>query len=101
MSAPLSPSPSDSVETKSVAGRWWVMSLILIVVLLGFHFARGLHRPWSEEDNWYGDVYAQAAHNNLRADLRAAGVPATLYFGPLPIPPEPYYVHHPTLLPVL
>ena len=65
------------------------------------HFARGLQRPWVEEDNWYGAVYSQGAHNNLRAGLHAAGVPATLYFGPLPIPPEAYYVHHPTLLPLL
>ena len=27
--------------------------------------------------------------------------PATLYFGPLPIPVDAYYVHHPTLLLVL
>lgn len=93
--------PSLSAETKPAAGRWWLVGLALIVVLLGFHFARGLQRPWSEEDNWYGAVYGQAAHNNLRAGLRAAGVPATLYFGPLPIPPAAYYVHHPTLLPVL
>ena len=74
---------------------------MIILAFLVFHFARGLNRPWTEEDNWYGAVYSQAAHNNLRAGLRAAGVPATLYFGPLPIPPEAYYVHHPTLLPVL
>ena len=79
----------------------WFLALIAIFALLSFHFARGLQRPWVEEDNWYGAVYAQAAHNNLRAGLHAAGVPATLYFGPLPIPADAYYVHHPTLLPVL
>ena len=72
-----------------------------IVALLAFHFYRGMQRPWVEDDTWYGAVYSQAAHNNLRAGLRAAGVPATLYFGPLPIPPDAYYVHHPTLLPLL
>jgi len=81
--------------------RWWFLALIAIFALLALHFAHSLQRPWSEDDNWYGAVYAQAAHNNLRAGLHAAGVPATLYFGPLPIPPEAYYVHHPTLLPVL
>jgi 4-amino-4-deoxy-L-arabinose transferase-like glycosyltransferase len=30
-----------------------------------------------------------------------AGVPATLYVGPLPIPPDAYYVHHPVLVPLL
>ena len=78
-----------------------MLGLVVILGFLAFHFACGLNRPWVEEDNWYGAVYAQAAHNNLRAGLRVAGVPATLYFGPLPIPAEAYYVHHPTLLPVL
>jgi 4-amino-4-deoxy-L-arabinose transferase-like glycosyltransferase len=33
--------------------------------------------------------------------MATGGVPATLYFGPLPIPIDAYYVHHPTLLPLL
>lgn len=93
--------PSDSLDTDAQRGGWWVLGLFVVLVFLAAHFARGLNRPWVEEDNWYGAVYAQAAHNNLRAGMRAAGVPATLYFGPLPIPAEAYYVHHPTLLPVL
>ncbi|EDY17160.1 glycosyl transferase family 39 [Chthoniobacter flavus Ellin428] len=98
MSTSTSPSTPDSFAPRS---RWWALGLIAILAFLVVHFAVGFQRPWSEEDNWYGAVYAQAAHNNLRAGLRSAGVPATLYFGPLPIPPEAYYVHHPTLLPVL
>ncbi len=55
-----------------------------------------------EEDNFYGALYSQAAHNLLRAGpVVTGGVPATLYFGPLPIPPEAYYVHHPVLMPLL
>jgi len=96
-SAQQPPSDSPSFQRE----RWWLLALLAIFALLAFHFARGLQRPWVEEDNWYGAVYSQAAHNNLRAGLHAGGVPATLYFGPLPIPPEAYYVHHPTLLPVL
>lgn len=98
-STPL-PTP-DFPDTGSNRQRWWGLGLIAILAFLVVHFAAGFHRPWSEEDNWYGAVYAQAAHNNLRAGLVSAGVPATLYFGPLPIPPDAYYVHHPTLLPVL
>ncbi|MEP6670485.1 MAG: glycosyltransferase family 39 protein [Chthoniobacter sp.] len=96
--------PHSSPDSPTVGPgreRWWMLGLVVILVFLMAHFARGLNRPWVEEDNWYGAVYAQAAHNNLRAGMRAAGVPATLYFGPLPIPAEAYYVHHPTLLPVL
>ena len=82
--------------------RWWFLGVARRFLPCSPSIcARGLNRPWVEEDNWYGAVYAQAAHNNLRAGLHAAGVPATLYFGPLPIPPDAYYVHHPTLLPVL
>lgn len=58
--------------------------------------------PWVEEDNVFGAAYAQAAQNNLRAGLSVtAGVPATLYVGPLPIPPDAYYVHHPALFSLL
>jgi 4-amino-4-deoxy-L-arabinose transferase-like glycosyltransferase len=96
----LHPLPIRSTE-KPCYERWWSLALVVIFLLLAFHFARGLQRPWSEEDNWYGAVYSQAAHNNLRGGLHAGGVPATLYFGPLPIPPDAYYVHHPTLLPTL
>jgi len=99
----MPPSDSNLPSPSPATGRefWWKIGLIAILALLAFHFARGLQRPWVEEDNWYGAVYAQAAHNNLRAGLYAGGVPATLYFGHLPIPPEAYYVHHPTLLPLL
>ena len=91
------------VVLRAAAGRAREISPLLWIVAAGFalYFARGLQRPWVEEDNWYGAVYSQAAHNNLRAGLKAGGVPATLYFGPLPIPSQAYYVHHPTLLPVM
>jgi 4-amino-4-deoxy-L-arabinose transferase-like glycosyltransferase len=57
---------------------------------------------WVEEDNYYGAVYSQGAHNNLRAGLAVtAGVPAPYFFGALPIPPRAYYVHHPVLMPLL
>jgi 4-amino-4-deoxy-L-arabinose transferase-like glycosyltransferase len=75
--------------------------LLAILGLLCLHFSRTMRDPWVEDDTWYGAVYSQAAHNNLRAGLYAGGVPATLYFGPLPIPADAYYVHHPTLLPLL
>ncbi len=94
-------SPPYSRDARGDRERAWALGLIVILAFLAAHFANGLDRPWVEEDNWYGAVYAQAAHKNLRAGIRAGGVPATLYFGPLPIPSEAYYVHHPTLLPVL
>lgn len=82
-------------------GKIWLAGLILSLAFLAVCFYRGLHVPWVENDNYYGAIYAQAAHNNLRAGVLATGgIPATLYFGPLPIPIDAYYVHHPTLLPL-
>jgi hypothetical protein len=82
--------------------RIWV---VLFLAALGFLTASLLHTinvPWVEEDNVFGAAYAQAARNNLRAGLSVtAGVPATFYVGPLPIPPDAYYVHHPVLFPLL
>ena len=83
-------------------GKVWV---VLFLVALGFLTASLLHTinvPWVEEDNVFGAAYAQAACNNLRAGLSVtAGVPATFYVGPLPIPADAYYVHHPVLFPLL
>ena len=72
-----------------------VVSLVAIAFLAAA-LVRPINVPWVEEDNVFGAAYAQAARNNLRAGLAVtAGVPATLYAGPLPIPPDAYYVHHP------
>jgi 4-amino-4-deoxy-L-arabinose transferase-like glycosyltransferase len=83
-------------------GKIWV---VLFLVAFGFLAASLFHTinvPWVEEDNVFGAAYAQAACNNLRAGLSVtAGVPATFYVGPLPIPPDAYYVHHPVLFPLL
>ena len=84
------------------SGRAWSVLLVVAFVFQMACFLRTMRDPWVEEDTWYGAVYAQAAHNNLRAGLAAtSGVPVTLYYGPLPIPPGAFYVHHPTLLPLL
>lgn len=83
-------------------GRGWTLLFLAALLFLGACLGRTLRDPWVEEDTWYGAVYSQAAHNNLRAGLGVtAGVPVTLYFGPLPFSADAYYVHHPTLLPLL
>jgi uncharacterized membrane protein len=71
-------------------------------VFLAASLFHTINVPWVEEDNCFGASYAQAAHNNLRAGLgTTGGVPATLYSGPLPIPRDAYYVHHPVLVPLM
>jgi 4-amino-4-deoxy-L-arabinose transferase-like glycosyltransferase len=60
-----------------------------------------INRQWTGHHDWNSAVWAQAARNNLRAGLTTTwGVPASLYYGPLPIPAEGYYVHHPPALPL-
>ena len=66
---------------------------------LAAYFAQRFMEPFTDVVDFNGSVWSQAAHNFLRAGLgTTAGVPAAFYFGPLPIPPEGYYVHHPALL---
>lgn len=63
--------------------------------VLSVNIARG----WTSHHDWNGFLWSQAAHNHLRAGLRnTRGASAWNHFGPPPIPPEAYYVHHPPLL---
>lgn len=83
-------------------GKIWIIVAVLAIAFLASSLLRTINEPWAEEDNVFGAAYAQAARNNLRAGLAVtAGVPATLYAGPLPIPANAYYVHHPVLFPLL
>ena len=110
-SKPHAAGEQSLAQPDSSFGRWsdfgpnspiWILGLVLAFGFLAFSLFRTINLSWVEEDNWYGAVYSQAAHNNLRAGIMASGgVPATLYFGPLPIPKDAFYVHHPTLLPLL
>jgi 4-amino-4-deoxy-L-arabinose transferase-like glycosyltransferase len=94
--------PSRRPEILSRNGRAWVVVALVAVAFLATSLLRTINVPWVEEDNAFGAAYAQAAANNLRAGLAVtAGVPATFHVGPLPIPPDAYYVHHPVLVPLL
>ena len=82
--------------------RIWFAVFLAAALFLAASLLHTINVPWVEEDNVFGAAYAQAARNNLRAGLSVtAGVPATLYAGPLPIPRDAYYVHHPVLVPLL
>jgi len=83
-------------------GKIWIVLCLAAIGFLAASFLHTINLPWVEEDNCFGAFYAQAALNNLRAGLgTTGGVPATLYFGPLPIPRDAYYVHHPILVPLM
>jgi 4-amino-4-deoxy-L-arabinose transferase-like glycosyltransferase len=82
--------------------RIWIIVALAAIGFLAISLLHTIKVPWVEEDNAFGAAYAQAAANNLRAGLAVTvGVPATFYTGPLPIPPDAYYVHHPVLVPLL
>ncbi|MDP9291493.1 MAG: glycosyltransferase family 39 protein [Verrucomicrobiota bacterium] len=92
----------EAAGARRGASKYWLLGLLLPLLFLGASLCAELRVPWVENDNYCGAIYSQAAHNNLRAGLlKTAGVPATLYYGPLPIPREEFYVHHPTLFPLL
>ena len=83
-------------------GKIWIVVCLIAIGFLAASLFHTIKVPWVEEDNVFGAAYAQAARNNLRAGFSVtAGVPATFYVGPLPIPADAYYVHHPVLFPVL
>src|SRR5437868_2347103 len=82
--------------------KTWIVVGFAATAFLAASLFHTINLPWVEEDNCFGAFYSQAAYNNLRAGLgTTGGVPATLYFGPLPIPPDAYYVHHPILVPLM
>jgi len=73
--------------------------LLAALLFQTWFFCRTLRDPWTDDADFKGAVWSQAAHNFLKAGLiDTAGIPAPFYFGPLPIPNEEYYCHHPGLL---
>lgn len=75
--------------------------LLALLVAQAVILSINLNRRWTGHHDWNSAVWAQAARNNLRAGLTTTwGASASLYYGPLPIPPEGYYVHHPPALPL-
>ncbi len=89
-------------ETSRKVGHFfWSAGLLAALGFLIVFFSLDLNTPWTQDDYYNGAVWSQAAHNLLRAGLlQTAGVPAAFYYGPLPIPPDGFYVHHPCLLPL-
>jgi hypothetical protein len=75
----------------------WSGALLCILVFAGARALLRLAAPFTDVVDFNAAVWSQAAHNFLRAGL-GAGVPAAFYFGPLPIPQDAWYVHHPPLL---
>lgn len=87
--------------SRKVGHHLWGAGLLAALGFLIVFFSLDLNTPWTQDDYYNGAVWSQAAHNLLRAGLlTTTGVPAAFYYGPLPIPPDGFYVHHPCLLPL-
>jgi len=83
------------------ASKAWTAGLVVVLVWLAAMLCVDIARPWTGHHDWNGVLWAQSAHNNLRAGLGTTlGVPTSHYSGPLPIPPGAYYVDHPPVLPL-
>jgi hypothetical protein len=74
----------------------WAALLLVVLAWLGWVLSRDIQDPWIRAVDYNGAVWSQAAHNILRAGLITTwGQSSAYYFGPLPIPPSGYYLHHP------
>jgi hypothetical protein len=74
----------------------WAALLLVVLAWLGWVLSRDIRDPWTKAVDYNGAVWSQAAHNILRAGLiTTCGQSSAYYFGPLPIPPSGYYLHHP------
>ena len=84
-----------------MTGKFWVAGLLVAIAFQLVFFSGDFTTPWTQDDYYNGAVWSHAAHNLLRAGIRAtAGVPVAFNFAPPPFPPSAYYVHHPSLLPI-
>jgi hypothetical protein len=89
---------TQTVETH-LESRIWLAIFGATLICLALFFISEISRPWINGADFNGAVWSQAAHNILRAGLvETAGASSGFYFGPLPIPPWGYYLHHPPLL---
>src|SRR3954470_8946652 len=91
--------PCPEKQAVETASRIWLAIFGATVLWLGFVLIWEIDRPWINGADYNGAVWSQAAHNILRAGLiETHGASSGFYFGPLPIPPWGYYLHHPPLL---
>jgi hypothetical protein len=93
------PLPEQKRAASILESRICLALFAATVLWLALVLGSEINRPWINGADYNGAVWSQAAHNTLRAGLiETAGASSGFYFGPLPIPPWGYYLHHPPLL---
>lgn len=89
------------MATSKTAGCFWRFGFVVVFLWLAWALCQDLTRPWSDQVDFNGTVWSQAAHNFLRNGILSTwGMPAAFYTGPTPIPSDGLYLHHPPLLPI-
>ena len=91
--------PERQAAQTPLQSRVWLAIFGATLFWLAFVLTSEIDRPWINGADYNGAVWSQSAHNTLRAGLtETSGASSGFYFGPLPIPPWGYYLHHPPLL---
>jgi len=79
----------------------WRYGFGIVLLWLAVDLCIHIDKPFIGYHEWGSALWAQTAHNNLRAGLTTTwGVPSGTYCGPLPIPQNGYFIDHPPLLPL-
>jgi 4-amino-4-deoxy-L-arabinose transferase-like glycosyltransferase len=95
----IQPYTERSPEPFGRDAKIWTILFAAVMLWLAVLLCSEIDRPWINGVDYNGAVWSQAAHNILRAGLiETHGASSGFYFGPLPIPPWGYYLHHPPLL---
>lgn len=100
-SEPMADDHSSDAQKSGPKSWHWLFLLVAIMGCLAAVLCHDVRSPWRLSMDYNAVVWCQAAHNFMRAGVIETGaVPSSYHFGPLPIPPGGYYVHHPPLFPL-
>ena len=72
--------------------------MLALGVAFAFVLSISINRPWVGDHDMNGVVWSAAVRNILRAGWNQTKGGLSLYQGPLPIPTDSYYVHHPPMI---
>jgi hypothetical protein len=92
---------TTSQDHSTPTSRVWTVGFVVILLGLLAGLVVHVNKPFIGYHEWGTTIWAQTAHNNLRAGLLTTlGVPSGTYCGPLPIPQTGYFIDHPPMLPL-
>lgn len=75
-------------------GLLWILLAAGLAIIL----CVGVTRPWVGAHDWNGAAWSTAARNIRRAGWLQTRGAASLHHGPVPLPAESFYLHHPPMI---